>query len=59
VSEDTEPTALCSCSNGRESCCSTYEEASYVNRCRHRVDYIPAPRGDGGCQLIPILVEAT
>ena len=36
-----------------------YEETSYVNWCGHKVDYIPVPRGDGGCQLIPILGEAT
>ena len=36
-----------------------YEETSYVNWCGHKVDHIPVPRGDGGCQLIPILGEAT
>ena len=35
------------------------EEMSSVNWCAHRVDYIPVPRGDGGCQLISILGEAT
>jgi len=32
---------------------------SIVNWCGHKVDYIPVPRGDDGCQLIPILGEAT
>src|SRR5215472_11849145 len=33
-------------------------EMSIVNWCGHKIDYIPVPRGDGGCQLIPILGEA-
>jgi len=36
-----------------------YEETSYVNWCGHKLDCIPVPRADGGCQLIPILGEAT
>jgi len=36
-----------------------YEEMSYVTWCAHKVDFIPVPRSDGGCLLIPILGEAT
>ena len=36
-----------------------YEEMSIVNWCGHKVDYILVPSGDGDCQLIPILGEAT
>ena len=34
-----------------------YEEMCVVNWCGDKVDCIPVPRGDGGCQLVPILGE--
>jgi len=37
----------------------SYEEMSIVSWCGHQVAYIPVPRGGRGCQIIPILGEAT
>jgi len=36
-----------------------YEAIAIVNWFGHNLEYIPVPRGDGGCQLVPILGEAT
>jgi hypothetical protein len=33
--------------------------AAFVNWCGHAQEFVPIPRGDGTCQLVPIIGEAS